>query len=55
MDACGWSTEDHDDDGDIDNYYYCGASSEAEPSGEHPRSCDATCTPSCANRECGSN
>ena len=41
--ACGWS----------EGAYVCGTDGGADPSGNHPKVCDAECAPDCEGRECG--
>ena len=42
--SCGWDQS--------NDWYDCGMSG-ADPSGEHPLACGATCTPNCAGKTCG--
>jgi hypothetical protein len=43
--ACGWAAD--------FQAYDCGPSTDADPSGAHPHSCDDVCAPRCQGRACG--
>jgi len=42
---CGWDAQ--------GKFYNCGTAGGADPSGQFPKACSGTCTPSCAGKQCG--
>lgn len=44
---CGWKFN--------SQYYDCGTSGNADPSGNFPKACSGVCTPACGNKVCGSD
>ncbi len=42
---CGWST--------ASNYYWCGETTDPDPSGQFPYMCPGACTPDCECKPCG--